>query len=150
MRRKTKPWGGILRMLRKQAGLTLDVVSKRSGVQPAQISNYERDKMPNVGVETINKILRAYGHELVIAEMPNPWHLSQIPERKYECQGVCNLAFKPSELFWYDTSWNCANCVDHFVETIADARPRTEVPISLEEELNRRINSRNVYLVDRE
>lgn len=51
----------ILRSIRKDAGLSITELSKRSGVSIPHISNLERGKKSTVGIETLSKLAKGCG-----------------------------------------------------------------------------------------
>jgi transcriptional regulator with XRE-family HTH domain len=70
MAEKAEEWGsllfseklGILRRVRKDAGLTLKDVAEKAGVSIAYLSQLERGLYPTVKIETLGKIADACGH----------------------------------------------------------------------------------------
>ena len=57
-----------IRELRKASGLSAFELSVLTRVQPSYISKLEKGMIPNVGVETLNKLLSVMGYRLEIVE----------------------------------------------------------------------------------
>jgi DNA-binding XRE family transcriptional regulator len=59
-----------LKKTRQMAGLTLAVVSKRSGIDQATLSRLENGRQPNPTVDTLWRYARAVGRRLVLTHDP--------------------------------------------------------------------------------
>jgi DNA-binding XRE family transcriptional regulator len=55
-----------LKQVRERAGLTLAVVSKRTGMDQATLSRLENGRQPNPTVDTLWRYARAVGRQLVL------------------------------------------------------------------------------------
>ena len=60
----SKPFGQWLKTTRKYHGLTLDDMVKRSGLAKGYLSDLENGKKQNAGLETAQKITKAFNMEL--------------------------------------------------------------------------------------
>ncbi len=56
-----------LRKIRQKAGLTLTVLSKRTGMDQASLSRLENGHQPNPTIDTLWRYARAVGRELVLS-----------------------------------------------------------------------------------
>jgi transcriptional regulator with XRE-family HTH domain len=58
--------GKTIRTLRKQRGLSQEVLAKQSGISRATLSKLENGYIANISIVTIDHILSLLGHEIDI------------------------------------------------------------------------------------
>lgn len=64
--------GKNIRKLRKQKGLTQEILAKKSGISRATLSKLENGYIANISIVTVNQILSLLGYELDI-KASNPF-----------------------------------------------------------------------------
>lgn len=64
--------GETVKRLRKERGMTQEVLAKKSGISRATLSKLENGQIAHISVVTLNEILNHLGYELDIKAM-NPF-----------------------------------------------------------------------------
>lgn len=71
-----------LKQQRKFLKLTQDALSERSGISRPTISNIENNKLDNVSIRTLDRLLESLGLELSVTERSMMPNLEELLEKK--------------------------------------------------------------------